>query len=78
MLDNNSRYVYEVYKLKSVSLAAKKLYISQPALSSAIKKAEAGDTVLLSPAFTSYDSFKNFVERGDRFKEIIKNYYRGC
>lgn len=40
MLDNNSRYVYEVYKLKSVSLAAKKLYISQPALSSAIKKAE--------------------------------------
>ena len=40
MLDNNSRYVYEVYKLKSVSLAAKKLYISQPALSAAIKKAE--------------------------------------
>ncbi len=48
------------------------------AVLSAIKKAEATDTVLLSPAFTSYDSFKNFEERGDRFKEIIKNYYRGC
>lgn len=40
MLDNTSRYVYEVYRLKSVSLAAQKLYISQPSLSSAIRKAE--------------------------------------
>lgn len=40
MIDNWSRYIYEVYRLKSVSLAAKKLYISQPALSSAIKKVE--------------------------------------
>lgn len=40
MLDNISKYVYEVYRLKSVSLAAKELFISQPALSSAIKKAE--------------------------------------
>lgn len=40
MLDNISRYVYTVYRLKSVSLAAKELFISQPALSAAIKKAE--------------------------------------
>lgn len=40
MLDTISKYVYEVYRSKSVSKAAKKLYISQPALSSAIKKAE--------------------------------------
>ncbi|MBE6549746.1 MAG: LysR family transcriptional regulator [Ruminococcaceae bacterium] len=40
MLDNVSKYVYEVYRCKSVSAAAKKLYISQPALSSSIKKAE--------------------------------------
>lgn len=40
MIDNISRYVYEVYRLKSVSLAASKLFISQPALSAAIKKAE--------------------------------------
>lgn len=40
MIDNLAKYVYEVYRSKSVSAAAKKLYISQPALSASIKKAE--------------------------------------
>lgn len=40
LLDNISRYVYEVYRLKSVTQAAAKLYISQPSLSGAIRKAE--------------------------------------
>ena len=37
---NEMDYVYEVYKEKSFSAAAKKLFISQPALSTAIKKLE--------------------------------------
>lgn len=41
MLRNNINYVYEVYKEKSFSKAAQKLYISQPALSSAVQKEEA-------------------------------------
>ncbi len=40
MLDTTARYVYEVYRWKSVSLAARELFISQPALSAAIKRAE--------------------------------------
>ena len=40
MLETNAKYIYTVYRLKSVSLAAQELYISQPALSRAIKKAE--------------------------------------
>lgn len=40
MLDNTSKYIYEIYKQKSVSKAAEKLYISQPALSNTLKKAE--------------------------------------
>ena len=37
----------------------------------AIAYAKNGDTVLLSPAATSYDQFKDYVERGEKFKEIV-------
>ncbi|MBQ5778310.1 MAG: LysR family transcriptional regulator [Oscillospiraceae bacterium] len=40
MLDATAKYIYTVYKAKSVSAAAEELFISQPALSRAIKKAE--------------------------------------
>ncbi len=33
--------------------------------------AEPGDVVILSPACASFDMFKNFEERGNRFKEIV-------
>ncbi|MCR5152117.1 MAG: UDP-N-acetylmuramoyl-L-alanine--D-glutamate ligase [Prevotella sp.] len=37
------------------------------------KIAEAGDTVLLSPCCASFDLFRNMEDRGDQFKEIVKN-----
>ena len=33
--------------------------------------AESGDVVLLSPACASYDMFRNFAERGRKFKELV-------
>ena len=33
--------------------------------------AKSGDCVLLTPASASFDSFKNFMERGNRFKTLV-------
>ena len=37
------------------------------------KVARIGDVVLLSPASASFDAFKNFAERGKKFKELVNN-----
>ena len=39
-METAARYAYQVYKEKSFSVAAKALYISQPALSAAISRLE--------------------------------------
>ena len=42
------------------------------AVTAALAAAEPGDTVLLSPACTSYDAFPDFAARGDRFRALCR------
>ena len=39
----------------------------------AAELAEQGDIVILSPASASFDKFKNFMVRGDTFKQIVRD-----
>jgi len=41
------------------------------AIRTAAAQAARGDVVMLSPASASFDHFKNFMERGDTFKETV-------
>lgn len=45
----------------------------EEAVRSAYFLAEKGDTVLLSPACASFDLFKNYEDRGQQFKESVRN-----
>jgi UDP-N-acetylmuramoylalanine--D-glutamate ligase len=44
----------------------------QDAVLKAAEVAESGDVVLLSPGGTSFDEFKDFEERGERFRKWVQ------
>ena len=44
----------------------------EEAVDAAARLARSGDVVLLSPGGTSFDAFRDFAERGDRFKELVQ------
>jgi UDP-N-acetylmuramoylalanine--D-glutamate ligase len=44
----------------------------EEALSYAHSLASEGDVVLLSPLCSSYDQFRDYIERGDRFRQLVQ------
>ena len=51
-----------IYKVKTLEEAIEK----------AKENAKPNQVVLFSPASASFDMFKNFEERGNKFKELVK------
>ena len=44
----------------------------EPAVRAAVAAARAGDVVLMSPASAAFDQFKNFMVRGQFYKDLVK------
>ncbi len=42
-----------------------------------IKQAKSGDVVILSPGTGSFDMFKDYMEKGNAYKKVIGDYYKG-
>ncbi|MBR9914805.1 MAG: UDP-N-acetylmuramoyl-L-alanine--D-glutamate ligase [Algicola sp.] len=55
-----------------VDIIVETQYMSE-AVKIAYKIAQAGDSVLLSPACASFDLFENYEDRGRQFKEAVRN-----
>lgn len=56
-------------KGKNIEVIRAKTY--EDAVNTARSKAGEGDVVILTPASTSFDMFRNFEERGNLFKKIV-------
>ena len=67
----------EIYAALSVSPTLSQRVVMRDGLREAVRyameNASYGDTVLLSPASTSFDAFSSFEERGNKFKEFINS-----
>ena len=46
---------------------------AEEAVQAASRFAKSGDVVLLSPCCASFDLFKNYEDRGEKFKEAVRN-----
>ena len=73
-------YIYEVYRERSFTSAAKNLYISQPALSAAVKKVEAKVGAELfdrnSSPIALTDAGRAYIEAAERIYAIQKDFVR--
>ncbi|MBM4424087.1 MAG: UDP-N-acetylmuramoyl-L-alanine--D-glutamate ligase [Chloroflexi bacterium] len=67
----NEKVEGRAYKARPKLIRVVKRRRMADAVQKAAEIAEAGDVVLLSPGGTSFDEFKDFEERGQRFREMV-------
>lgn len=68
-LDNSKLHQFFDGKVKHIEEA----HSMEEAVSKAYKSANKGDTVLLSPCCASFDLFKSYEDRGEQFKQCVRN-----
>ena len=71
--DKIEEAVVEAPTYNDSSLPIVKCFDLEEAVKTAYEYSHENDIVLLSPACASFDMFKNFEERGNKFKEIVNN-----
>ena len=60
-------------KEKGIKINIKMAETLEEAVKLAKEKAKAGDIITLSPSCASFDMYPNFMVRGNKFKDIVKN-----
>ena len=76
MGNTKEKILNEIMKLPENERQGLKIFEAQDmqeAVETAKKESKPGGTVILSPACASFDLYKDFEERGNHFKSIVKN-----
>ena len=66
----------DLFEKKAREYGFEKIFLvddMKQAVTQANQIAESGDVVLLSPASASWGMYNNYEERGNEFKELVKN-----
>ena len=61
-----------IHKELSTIFTVSKIELLKDAVKLSFQKAEKGEIVLLSPGCTSFDQFKNFEDRGNKFAQWVR------
>lgn len=68
-VDNRKLHTFFDGKIPTITDASS----MKEAVNKAYELSQPGDTVLLSPCCASFDLFKSYEDRGDQFKECVRN-----
>ena len=63
----------EIEEGKDINLPIYRCETLEDTVNKALEVAEEGEIVLFSPASASFDLFKNFEERGNKFKQLVND-----